>query len=236
MSGRRGRSVAPRAAFDDAFQALHATFSAMLSEIKQPRVMVTSPGDGEGKTVTCVNLARRFTEFGQRVVIVDLDLRHPSAHQALRAHNDFGLSDLVLERRPAEECLQFIPSLGRDTAAGGLYFLGTGPLEANPSSLLSMDRTSKTLDLIAEQADLVLIDAPAVLEVADALVIGHMVSGAILVVEAHRTTVPQLGRAADALRHNQTRLFGVVLNRFDPRDRGYWQPRGPSGDPAGLPS
>ncbi len=231
MSSRRAgpggwlpRRARAGAAFEDAFQVLQAGLSTALADVIQPRVMVTSPSGGEGKTTTCVNLARGYVETGRRVVVLDLDLRHPDAHRLVGAHNEFGLSDLVLERRPPEDCLQFVPWEGPETTAGGLYFLGTGPLGDNPAALLSLDRTSKMLDLIAGQADLVLIDAPPVLSVADALVIGPLVSGALLVAEAHRTTHQALGRAKDLLLRNRTRVLGVVLNRFDERDQGFWEP------------
>lgn len=226
------RRASAGAEFEDAFQVLQAGLSAALADVIQPRVMVTSPSGGEGKTTTFVNLARGYAEAGRRVVALDLDMRHPDAHRLFGAHNEFGLSDLVLERRPPEDCLQFVALAGPDTTAGGLYFLGTGPVGENPAALLSMDRTAKMLDLIASQADLVLIDTPPVLTVADALVVGPLVSGALLVAEAHRTTHPELGRAKDLLLRNRTPVLGVVLNRFDRRDQGYWEP--PAG-PAGTP-
>jgi capsular exopolysaccharide synthesis family protein len=223
---RPGRSD-PVAAFEDAYQVLRAELSAALSDSKQPRVMMTSPGAGEGRTIACVNLALCSARAGQRVVVVDLDLRHPDAHRLLGAHNDFGLSDLLLERRPPEECVQHLQLPGTDRAAGGVYFVGTGPPAGNPAELLAMDRTSKVLDLIGEQADLMLIDTPPLLSVADALIVGRLVSGALLVAQAHRTTRPDLGRAKSVLDRNLVPVLGVVLNRSDPRDHGYRAPELP---------
>jgi capsular exopolysaccharide synthesis family protein len=236
LPGRRlPRRARAGAEFEDAFQVLQASLSAALADVIQPRVMVTSPSGGEGKTTTCVNLARGYAATGRRVVVLDLDLRHPDAHRLFGAHNEYGLSDLVLERRPPEDCLQFVALAGPDTTAGGLYFLGTGPVGENPAALLSMDRTAKMLDLIASQADLVLIDTPPVLTVADALVVGPLVSGALLVAEAHRTTHPELARAKDLLLRNRTRVLGVVLNRFDRLDERYWEPPASNDEASAIP-
>jgi protein-tyrosine kinase len=208
----------------DAWQVLQSSLSAAVLDIKQPRVMVTSPNAGEGKTTTCLNLAYCFARAGYRVMALDLDLRHPDIHQLIGAHNRFGLIDAVMDARPPQDCLQSIDLPGPPYGgAGSLYFLAAGPVSRNPAELLSLNRTSKVLDEMAEQADIVLIDAPPVLTVADALVIGRMVSGALLVVQAHRTTLPELIRAKDLLIRNTVHVLGVALNRFDPRDRGLWE-------------
>ena len=220
------------ASFEDAYQMLRAGLSAALSDIKQPRVMVTSPTDGEGKTVTCINLAICFAKAGHRVVVVDSDLRHPDAHRLLGARNEAGLTDLLLGRRPPERCLQFLELPG----GGGIYFVGTGPIADNPAELLSRDATLKVLDVIGEQADIMLVDTPPVLTVADSLIIGRQVSGALMVVQAHRSTVPEVRRAKEVLERNQTRVFGVVLNRFDRRDHGYWEAPTTEADGAQTPA
>ncbi len=219
---RRG-GLGDVAAFEDAYQVLRANLVAALSDVKQPRVMVTSPSGSEGRTITCVNLALAFARAGQRVVVLDLDLRHPDAHRLLGAHNDVGLTDLLLERRPPEQCLQHLDLPEGEKVSGGIYFLGTGPVTGNPAKVLGLEQMVNVLDLIGEQTDMMLIDTPSVLSFADALLIGRMVSGALLIAQAHRTTTPELARARDVLVRNQTRVLGVALNRFDRRDRGWWE-------------
>jgi Mrp family chromosome partitioning ATPase len=84
-----------------------------------------------------------------------------------------------------------------------------------------MSRTAAMLDELGQQADLILIDAPPVLPVADMLVIGRIVTGVVLVVEARRTTVTEVAKSKDLLTRNQTRILGVVLNKARPRDAEY---------------
>jgi capsular exopolysaccharide synthesis family protein len=226
--GRRGRKrgrdedwdeLAP---FEEAYRVVRANLMVSMADYKRPRVIITSAHAGEGKTVTCTNLALSFARAGQRVVLVDLDLRHPDAHRLVGAHNRFGVSDLLLGKRSLEECLQYLELPGLDTqSAQGVYFMATGPQVRNPTELLGMTRTAQMLDELGKQADLILIDAPPVLPVADMLVIGRIVTGVVLVVEARRTTVTDITKTKDLLTRNQTRILGVVLNKLRQRDSSY---------------
>ncbi len=189
-----------------------------IAELDNPIVIVTSAYAREGKTSTCVNLAESIATAGPRVVLVDMDLRNPDSHRLLGAHNEVGVSDVLLGRRSLEECLQYVELPGSgDTAPSGMYFLSTGPQIANPTEVLATPRSGQLLEWLAQQADIVLLDTPPVLPVADTLVIGRLAAGAVLVVEARRTPAPAAKRAKDALTRNQTRLLGVVLNKFQPK-------------------
>jgi len=201
---------------------LRSNLLVSISELANPIVIVTSAYAGEGKTATCTNLAESLSTSVQRVVLVDLDLRHPDSHLSIGAHNDVGVSDVLFDRRPLKECVQYVelPGGENSAAAASLYFLGTGPQVSNPAELLSSPRTSWLLESLAGQADIVLLDTPPVLPVADTLVIGRMAAGAVLVVDAH-TATPAAKRAKDALTRNQTRLLGVVLNRFESKYTRY---------------
>jgi capsular exopolysaccharide synthesis family protein len=210
------------ARFEEAYRVVRSNLLVSLADFKRPRVIITSANAGEGKTVTCANLAVSFARAGQRVVLVDLDLRHPDAHRLVGAHNRYGVCDLLSGRRSLEDCLQYLQLPGLDAqSAQGVYFIGTGPPVRNPTELLGTNRTAMMLDELGKQADLILIDAPPVLPVADMLVIGRIVTGVILVVEARRTTVTDISKTKDLLTRNQTRILGVVLNKMRQRDGSY---------------
>ena len=247
---RRSRRLEPArsrssdtTSFEESFRVLRSNLSVALADLDKPTVIITSATANEGKTLTCTNLAVSFAQAGQRVVVVDLDLRHPSAHQVLRTHNEYGVTDVLLGRRSLEDCLQFVefPTRGAH-GRGGLYFLATGPDVTNPTELLGMGRTARMLDGLARQADIVLLDTPPVLPVADTLVIGRMAAGAVLVTETRRTAVQAITKSKDLLIRNQTRILGVVLNKFQERDAnvgygygyGYGSGYGPTLPGAGL--
>jgi capsular exopolysaccharide synthesis family protein len=201
----------------EAYRVLRSNLLVSLGDLERPTVIITSADAGEGKTVTAVNTARSLALAGKRVVLVDLDLRHPNVHRWLPVHNEFGVTDVLLDRRPIDECLQYVEVAGGQWPRG-LYVLPTGGGVENPAELLGIRRTGVILEALATQADVVLIDTPPVLLVADTLVIGRMTAGAVLVVEARRTPIAAVQHAKDALIRNQTRILGVVLNKFQAKD------------------
>src|SRR4051794_26776271 len=151
---------------------------------------------------------------GQRVVLADLDLRHPDVHRWFGVSNDAGVTDILLGRATIDESLQYVQISKGSAGARGFYLLPTGPPIANPTELLGSPRMAQLLDALATQADVVVVDTPPVLPVADTLVIGRMAAGAILVVEARKTPVAAIQRAKDALTRSQTRLLGLVVNKM----------------------
>lgn len=220
--GRSREQVRSRVTRDEAFRVLRSNLLVALADLRNPIVVVTSALAGEGKTTTSGSLALSLAAAGQRTVLVDLDFRHPDAHNIVGGHNEAGAADALTGRIPLEDCLQFVeaPSPnGRGT--NGLYFLAAGTGVVNPTELLAGPGTARMLDVLSGQADVVLVDTPPVLPVADTLVVGRYAAGALLVVQSGRTTTPVINRAKGALTHNQTRILGVVLNMMDPADRDF---------------
>lgn len=216
--GRRASS----ASFNEAFRVLRSNLDVALLDLDRNSILVTSPNEGEGKTTVATRLATSIVGGGRRVILLDLDLRQPNAHNALNLHNELGATNVLLGEHPLEDCLQFVeraPTVRARTK--GFYFLGTGPKVGNPSEVLSLARASQLVGALTDQADIVVIDGPPVLPVADALTIGRYVGGVVLVAEAGRTTYPAIERSIQLLTRNQARLIGIVLNRSEPLESGY---------------
>lgn len=221
MPFRRLPRLEPRAAYaapGEPYRVVRSNLLVALADLERPTVIITSADAGEGKTATTAHLAASLASAGRRVVLVDFDLRHPDVHHWFGVENDRGVSDVLLERCSLDDALRFI-DLSEDPrqATRGLYLLTTGPQVPNPAELLGAGRTARMLEALAGVADIVLIDTPPVLLVADTLVIGRMVAGAVLVVDTHRTPIPSVQQAKDALIRNQTRLLGLVLNKYNVR-------------------
>ena len=156
-----------------------------------------------------------LAEAGLRVVAADVDLRHPNLHTWVGGHNTLGVSDVLLDEAPLEAALQFIKVGGRGQ---GLYLLSAGRPVDDVTELLGSRRTARLFESLVQQADVLLLDTPPVLPVADTLVIGRMAAGALLVVESRNTKINEVERAKSVLTRNQTRLLGVVLNKVQERD------------------
>ncbi|MGI8751455.1 MAG: CpsD/CapB family tyrosine-protein kinase [Acidimicrobiales bacterium] len=207
--------------FNEAFRMLCSNVSAALDQLGSPVVAVTSSKVGEGKTVTCVKLGASFAARGQRVVVVDLDLRDPGAHAAVGGHNRVGVTDVLQGRRKLGDCLQYVKLPDREGfAERGLFLVAAGPSVLEPNELLGLPRAERMLTSLATEADVVLVDTPPVLAVADTLTIGRTVGGAILVIDPRRTNAASVQRARDLLLRNETKVLGMVLNQVHASDAG----------------
>jgi succinoglycan biosynthesis transport protein ExoP len=217
----RGSSVSLR----EAYRVLRANLLVALADAERASVMFTSALPGEGKTTTVVGVAKALAMAGQQVAVVDFDLRHPDVHRVLGLVNEIGVSEVLLDKAEVADCLQFVEvDHVPGHPPGGLHALAAGATLSDPAELIGGPNVARLLDAVSHHADVVLIDAPPMLAVADALVLGRVVTGAVLVVEARRTPTPAVQRAKEALTRNQIRILGVVVNkqhRRDGSDPGY---------------
>ncbi|HEU5152462.1 MAG TPA: CpsD/CapB family tyrosine-protein kinase [Iamia sp.] len=227
IRSRRAPAPGRLVTHDEAFRTLRANVLVATSDLPHPTVMVTSAVPGEGKTSTCAALAESIAASGPMVVAVDLDLRRPDLHTRFGVDNARGVSDVLSGRATVADCLVRVGLTGDAVAddtgdedrgypgRGALFVLPAGTPVSHPAELLGGPRTAQVLEALAEHADFVLIDTPPVLPVADALGVGRLVSGALLVVETGRVPLPAVQRAKAELARNQIRVLGMVLNRFE---------------------
>jgi capsular exopolysaccharide synthesis family protein len=206
----------PRSPVTESFRMLLTNIR--YSSLDQPlkTLMVTSPQPFAGKSFIVANLAAAAAKSGLRVVAVDADLRQPQLHRMFDLAPQEGLLNALLEGNLNGRLLP--------VQEEGLQVLCSGDvLPANPGELVSSRRMHDLLEQLAQSADLVLIDSPPVLPVADAAALAPMVDGVLLVLEAGHARRQAAVRAADSLHQVGARLVGVVLNRvpIDGADRYY---------------
>jgi protein-tyrosine kinase len=177
-------------------------------------LMVTSVVDGEGKTVTAINLAVSMSkEVNQTVMLVDTDLRHPKIHSYLGCSAEKGLSDYLQDDVPVSDLL-VNPGLAK------MVVLPAGKPLFGSTEILGSPKMEK---LVAEMKRryperYVIFDCPPVLTVPDALVFASYVDGVILVVEAGRTTKDQIRKAVELLEDRN--IVGLVMNKADSSSYG----------------
>lgn len=180
---------------------------------RAPRVFqVTSANAGEGKSSTVANLGLVLSRAGQRVIVVDCDLRRASMHKIFGLPNTAGFTSLYLGDATLDSALR--PVQGEDH----LRVLTAGPLPPNPSEVLSSKRTAEVLALIREDCDVVVVDCPPVLPVADAAALSAWVDATLLVVASGNTTKKDLRRVIELLRLAEAPVVGTVLNRTEAGD------------------
>jgi non-specific protein-tyrosine kinase len=172
-------------------------------------LVVTSAVATEGKTTTAANLAVVMAQAGKRVALVDADLRRPSTHKLFGLSNGTGLTIALVEEPSA------LNGFLQDTEVEDLCLLSAGPVPPNPQELLGSQRMEELLRKLEESVDIVILDTPPTLVVADANVLAARADGVLLVVNTGRTRRTAVQRAAEGLRQVGANLLGGVLNMVD---------------------
>ena len=201
----------PRSPAAEAYRTLRTnlTFAALDKPIET--LVVTSAAPGEGKSTVLANLAVTMAQGERRTILLDADLRRPSLHEIFGVANDRGLTTMIVE----EAALDNPPLI--DVGVDNLWLVPSGPLPPNPADILGSRKMEEVIAALKARADVVLFDAPPVIAVTDAAVLGTKVDGVLLVVCAGRTRREHAQRARESLGRVHVRIVGAVLNDA-PRD------------------
>jgi polysaccharide biosynthesis transport protein len=183
---------------------------------KRKVLVITSAGPREGKSTIASNLAIAAAELGQKVLLIDGDIRKPTLHRIFQLDNGRGLSTVLLKMAALNQD-KSVGGIIRETALPGLSILTSGPSTSAATSLLYTPYTRKLLQYMRGQFDLILIDTPPALHIPDARVLGAMADGVVTVIWAGHTTRVAAVTTCQRLREDGSRLLGTVLNDWDPR-------------------
>ncbi|MDC0292509.1 polysaccharide biosynthesis tyrosine autokinase [Candidatus Binatia bacterium] len=198
----------------EAYRTLRTAILFSTPEEAPQTMMFTSALESEGKTTTSLNTAIVFARLGARVLIIDADMRRASCHGRFGVSNDYGLSEVLTGQRNFDEVVV-------KTKVDGVQMLTAGALPPNPTELLASSAMEKLLARCAEHFDYVIVDSPPVMAVNDAVVMGHMVDGVVMVVRAHHTPRQILQRAEARLLQARSHVLGVLLNKVDAKTDNY---------------
>jgi len=175
-------------------------------------LLLTSPTLQDGKTRTVAQLGLAFAGGGRRVVMMDADLRRPSLHMLFDLPNPFGLAELLASDAPLNG--PGWPKGVQETGVDGLYLLPAGKPPLDPGWLLTSPRLGQLLDLLKEQADLVIIDSPPELVAPDASVLAAVADGTVLVASVGKTGLGKLTKSKEHLEgRDGVNLLGMAFNR-----------------------
>lgn len=194
----------------------------------QPRCLViTSAVPGEGKTMTSTNLAVALAQTGRNTLIIDADLRRPRVASTLGLDPAIGLTTALVGRTEIHDAIQV-------HEASGLHVLASGAKPPNPTEILQSKLTQDLIKRLRSSYDMVIIDAPPLLPVADASVLAKLADGVIIVVRHAKTTKDQVQEAINRLDRVGGRLYGLVVNMVAKRAVGsyyyyYYEETSPQG-------
>jgi polysaccharide biosynthesis transport protein len=198
--------VQPRSAVAESYRAFRAAL--LLSRAGGLKsIVITSCFPSEGKSSTAVNLAIVLAQLGKRVVLVDADLHRPRLHEIFHVSNRVGLVSILAEGLEPTRAIV-------STDIPEVFLVPAGPSTPNPSGLLASDAMSKFLELVSLNFDYVVIDAPPVAPVADALLIGNQSDGVVVCVQGGKTPREQVARVRDKLLWANVRILGVLISNL----------------------
>ena len=181
----------------------------------QTTFSVVSGGAGEGKTTTMFNLAVVFAQMGDRILIVDSDLRRPSMHRYLKVSNNIGLTNYLLGQATIDEVIQ-------TTEIPTLHFIPSGKLPSSSMGILSSAKMKEFVAEMKSRYDYVFLDAPPIMGVSDATVLASMVDMCVLVVQYRKYPQMMTQRAKEMVTKVGGELVGVVLNNINISQDSYY--------------
>lgn len=197
----------PRSTLAEAYRSVRTALQFSTPEGAPKRLVVTSTTRNEGKSTTALALAINFAQMGQRVLLIDADMRNPSVHKLLEIPNEYGLSNLLSSDSRGEKMIM-------KTAVPNLSVLTAGPVPPNPVDLLMGPKLLLLLNVAATLGiEYVIVDAPPLLGIADSIVLGNQLQNILFVVQASRTRKSHIKNALRRLRLAGLMPRGVVLTQ-----------------------
>ena len=177
-------------------------------------IQVSSASQGEGKTLTVLNLAATYVENGKKVIVLDLDLRRPKLHRSFKVENKNGVTDVLVGNISLEKAIKHTKS--------GIDLLNRGTEVPSPSSLLESAALVEVVNNLRVKYDYVIIDCPPVLAVSDAILVSKLADACLFVVSARHTEKAAAKAAVNVLKQNKVNLIGVVYTNIRKGDEAYY--------------
>ncbi len=200
----------------EAYRVLRTNILFSRKDDKLNTIAVVSAGAGEGKSDHRFNLATVFAQSGQRVLMVDSDLRRPTLHKMLHVTNNLGLTNYLLKQNTLEEVIQ-------TTSVPTLDFLASGKLPSSSMGILSSAQMKELIAELKQRYDFVFFDSPPIMGVSDASILASEVDMTMQVIQYRRYPQPMNIRAKQLIEKVGGNLVGIVLNNINmSQDESYY--------------
>jgi polysaccharide biosynthesis transport protein len=192
--------------FTESFRSLYSSLQFLESEVQVQSLVVSSATPAEGKSTTAYNLAMSAAAMGQRVLLVDADLRRPSVYEKAGLTNGQGLSNVLTSKVPTRQVIQ------QSSRESNLYVMTSGPTPPDPTRLLSSELMKQLMQQLKSLFDLVIYDAPPILGFADSLILSTKTNGCLMVVGLGYSERTAIREALEQCRVAHIPMLGVTAN------------------------
>lgn len=199
----------------ESYKSIRTNVTFSLSTFDKKIFAVSSPNPGEGKSTTSANIAIAMAQGGNRVLLIDADMRKSVQHKIFELKNKKGLSTAASKMHTPDKCIQ-------KNVMENLDVMTAGPIPPNPSELLASNAMSAMLDKLSEEYDVILIDTPPVNVVTDAMELANHISGIVLVVRYGKTTDEDVDTVLKRIELANMNLLGFILNNIKSKRSGYY--------------
>ena len=201
--------------FGEAFRSIRTNVLFSSADVGPKSLVVTSTAPGEGKTLVASNLALALAAAGQRVLLVDADMRRPKVHELFKLKLEPGLSNVLVGNSKASDAV-------RKTSTENLWVLAAGKNPPNPAEMLGSKRFKEFLSSLGQHFEWVILDTPPVMAVTDAAVVAHSASGVVFVIGCEMTSSSTAKSALEQLDAAKAKYVGAILNKVDLERHAYY--------------
>ena len=207
--------LAPTDVAVEALRGLRTSLHFAMSEAPNNRLMLTGPSPAVGKSFISTNLSTICAQSGQKILLIDADMRKGRIHEAFAGLSKIGLSEYLVGDATLEEVI-------RETQQEGLSYIARGIAPPNPSELLMSNKFEQFLNLVGEQFDLVIIDTPPVLAVTDAVLVGKKVGITLMITRFRANNPKEIDRSLQHLETAGINVRGCILNAIEKTASSYY--------------
>lgn len=206
----------PKAAASEAYRMTRTNIEFSNIDSKNQCIVFTSARQKEGKSTTIANTAIAMAQSGQKVLIIDCDLRKPRMHKLFKVSNEEGVVSVVVNDRKVSDVCHSVEGVDN------LHVMTSGPIPPMPSELLGSVKFRKMLEDLRKEYDYIFMDSPPVLSVTDSTILAAEVDGTILIITHGDTPIEMAKTAKKALDKVNANILGVVLTKAELKNRGYY--------------
>lgn len=199
----------PDSSLSEAFRSLRARLLfSRIDSTPLKTILVTSSAEGEGKTVTSINLAGSYAKSNKKVLLVDCDLRKPRVHKVFGINKSPGLVNYLFNQASLDKIIH------RSEFVENFYYIGAGAIPPDPAEVLESKAMRSFLEEMKKEFDVVILDSAPIVAVIDSEILSKIVDGTILVVSAEKTEINLMIDAVNLLKKDNSPFLGAVLNNF----------------------